>query len=94
MAVNPVDTNRILGFVTEMGGSTSHTAIVARSLGIPSVVGLERVTRICGLSTDSASFTSNFDLRCDGPSQRQRSLLGSVRCALLSGPRDTDRSPR
>ncbi len=37
-------TDRILGFVTEMGGATSHTAIVARSLGIPSVVGLERLT--------------------------------------------------
>jgi len=44
-------TDRILGFVTEMGGATSHTAIVARSLGIPSVVGLERVTREVGDNT-------------------------------------------
>jgi len=28
------------GFVTDMGGVTSHTAIVARSLGIPALVGL------------------------------------------------------
>jgi phosphotransferase system enzyme I (PtsI) len=28
------------GFVTDVGGATSHTAIVARSLGIPAVVGL------------------------------------------------------
>jgi phosphotransferase system enzyme I (PtsI) len=28
------------GFVTDVGGVTSHTAIVARSLGIPAVVGL------------------------------------------------------
>src|SRR4051812_1374071 len=28
------------GFVTDMGGVTSHTAIVARSLGIPAIVGL------------------------------------------------------
>jgi len=28
------------GFVTDVGGVTSHTAIVARSLGIPALVGL------------------------------------------------------
>lgn len=32
----------ILGFVTEYGGTTSHTAILARSLGIPAIVGLQR----------------------------------------------------
>ncbi|NIA04567.1 MAG: phosphoenolpyruvate--protein phosphotransferase [Proteobacteria bacterium] len=37
----------ILGFITEKGGVTSHTAIVARSLGIPAVVGIEHVTRDC-----------------------------------------------
>jgi phosphotransferase system enzyme I (PtsI) len=31
---------RIGGFVTDMGGFTSHTAIVARSLAIPALVGL------------------------------------------------------
>ena len=30
----------ILGFLTTFGGATSHTAILARSLGIPAVVGL------------------------------------------------------
>lgn len=31
---------RIEGFVTDMGGSTSHTAILGRSLNIPSVIGV------------------------------------------------------
>ncbi|MCX7166026.1 MAG: phosphoenolpyruvate--protein phosphotransferase [Rhodocyclales bacterium] len=31
---------KIGGFVTDLGGSTSHTAIVARSLAIPAVVGM------------------------------------------------------
>lgn len=39
--------DRVLGFITETGGVTSHTAIVARSLGIPAVVGLEQFTRQC-----------------------------------------------
>ncbi|TYO99519.1 phosphoenolpyruvate--protein phosphotransferase [Geothermobacter ehrlichii] len=39
-----IDRDKVLGFVTDVGGRTSHTAIVARSLGIPAVVGLENVT--------------------------------------------------
>ncbi|MCL7488135.1 MAG: phosphoenolpyruvate--protein phosphotransferase [Desulfobulbaceae bacterium] len=39
--------DRILGFVTEAGGDTSHTAIVARSMGIPAVIGIREITRLC-----------------------------------------------
>ena len=35
-----LDKSKILGFVTSYGSSSSHTAILARTLGIPSVVGL------------------------------------------------------
>jgi phosphotransferase system enzyme I (PtsI) len=47
--LSPADTiqlqiEKTLAFVTNMGGKTSHTAIIARSLDIPAVVGLERVT--------------------------------------------------
>jgi phosphotransferase system enzyme I (PtsI) len=37
-------TKNVSGFVTDMGGKTSHTAIMAKSLEIPAVVGLEGVT--------------------------------------------------
>ncbi|MCE9583203.1 MAG: phosphoenolpyruvate--protein phosphotransferase [Planctomycetes bacterium] len=40
-----LDRSKILGFVTEGGGRTSHTAILARAQGIPAVVGIENVTR-------------------------------------------------
>ena len=37
---------RTMGVVTEIGGSTSHTSIVARSLNIPAVVGAENAARL------------------------------------------------
>lgn len=37
-----LDTNHVKAFVTDAGGRTSHTAIMARSLAIPAIVGLER----------------------------------------------------
>jgi phosphotransferase system enzyme I (PtsI) len=47
--LSPADTiqlnlNKISGFVTDVGGRTSHTSIVARALEIPAVVGLANVT--------------------------------------------------
>ncbi|MDD4570518.1 MAG: phosphoenolpyruvate--protein phosphotransferase [Tepidanaerobacteraceae bacterium] len=39
-----MDKDKVLAFATDMGGRTSHTAIMARSLEIPAVVGLVDVT--------------------------------------------------
>ncbi len=36
--------DKILGFATDAGSRTSHTAILARSMGIPAAVGLENIT--------------------------------------------------
>ncbi len=41
-----IDREKILGFLTDKGGRTSHTAILARSLDIPAVVGLENITAL------------------------------------------------
>jgi phosphotransferase system enzyme I (PtsI) len=40
-----MDKQRVLGIATDLGSRTSHTAIMARSLGIPSIVGLHDVTQ-------------------------------------------------
>ncbi len=61
--LSPADTaqmNRevIKGFVTNMGGRTSHTAIIARSLGIPAVVGLEKVVE--GVHTGDTLIVDGF----------------------------------
>jgi phosphotransferase system enzyme I (PtsI) len=39
-----IDREQIMGFATDIGGTTSHTAIMARSLGIPAIVGLQEAT--------------------------------------------------
>ncbi len=38
--------DRAVGFAIESGGRTSHTTIIARSLGLPTVTGLGRVTEL------------------------------------------------
>lgn len=44
-AAAELDTDRVLGFVTNAGGMASHTSIIARSLNIPAVVGLRDIAR-------------------------------------------------
>ncbi|MCK4691474.1 MAG: phosphoenolpyruvate--protein phosphotransferase, partial [Desulfuromonadales bacterium] len=41
-----LDREKVLGFITDKGGRTAHTAILARSLEIPAVVGLETITSL------------------------------------------------
>lgn len=48
--LTPADTilftrNDVLAFVSEMGGLTSHTAILARALNIPAVVGIHGISK-------------------------------------------------
>lgn len=49
--LSPVDTaelniSKVMGFITDIGGRTSHTAIMAQALEIPAVVGLESATEL------------------------------------------------
>lgn len=49
--LTPADTiimqhQKIAGFITEFGGPLSHTAILARSLGIPAIVGLHHARQL------------------------------------------------
>jgi phosphotransferase system enzyme I (PtsI) len=49
--LSPADTSqikvdRIMGFITDRGGKASHTAIIARSLEIPAIMGLSDATRV------------------------------------------------
>jgi phosphotransferase system enzyme I (PtsI) len=40
-----LDRSKVLGFATDIGSKTSHAAILARSMGIPAVVGLTTASR-------------------------------------------------
>jgi len=49
--LSPSDTSelnigKVMGFITDGGGKTSHTGILAQALNIPAVVGLESATRM------------------------------------------------
>ncbi len=49
--LSPADTTelnvtKVMGFVTDIGGRTSHTGILANAMNIPAVVGLESVTSL------------------------------------------------
>lgn len=44
-----LDKAKVLGFATDKGGKTSHVAIMARSMEIPSVVGIQEIT--CSTNT-------------------------------------------
>lgn len=53
--LTPVDTmlfdaNRLAGLATEKGGITSHTVILAKSMGIPAVVGIKNLSEISAYS--------------------------------------------
>jgi len=40
-----IDKEHVFGFATELGGETSHASILARSMGIPAEVGIERLMK-------------------------------------------------
>ena len=41
--------SKVMGFITDIGGRTSHTGILAHALQIPAVVGLETITDLMDL---------------------------------------------
>ncbi|MFD4641368.1 phosphoenolpyruvate--protein phosphotransferase [Lentzea sp. NPDC058436] len=65
-----LDPSKVLALVTEEGGPTSHTAILARSLGIPAVVACRGILAFEGTSLD-----------VDGDTGQIRESDGKVRTA-------------
>ncbi len=53
-----LDRKKVIGFVTDLGGRTGHTAIVAHALGIPAVVGCQSAV---ASATDGAAVILDGD---------------------------------
>lgn len=47
-----LDIKNVLGFATEQGSAISHTAILARSMGVPAVMGIEGLLGKCSMGGD------------------------------------------
>jgi phosphotransferase system enzyme I (PtsI) len=52
-----LDREKVMGIITEKGGETSHTAIIARTLGIPAISGLSGITE---------TITTGMEIALDG----------------------------
>jgi len=72
----------ILGFATDSGGRTSHSAIMARSRGIPAVVGLKSVTARV-VSGDTVVVDGNRGLVDVNPSEQALQEYGRRRQQFL-----------
>jgi len=97
--ITPSDTamlNRqmVLGFATDVGSRTSHTAIMARSLNIPAVVGLKNISQ-CLQPGDQVLLDGNSGLVILNPSDQTLWEYGEIEVKLehvqevLTGLRDT-----
>ena len=81
-----LDPQRVLAICTELGGATAHSAILARSLSIPAVVGLGhsvwRVSdgQVVGVDGDAGRLLTE-------PDERQLAELAARRAAWLEGQR-------
>ena len=76
-----LDPARVVGIVTAQGGPTSHTAILARALGIPAVVGARGATEVPAGTTvlvDGGAGTVTLD-PTDEQLERVAALAGQVR---------------
>jgi len=92
-------TKRLLGFATDVGGTTSHTAIIAAGLSIPAVVGLEDITTNIS-SGDTVVIDGLHGVVVINPDEQQRATytaeaehLQEVR-ATLAELRDLDAETR
>jgi phosphotransferase system enzyme I (PtsI) len=98
--ITPSDTamlNRqmVLGFATDVGSRTSHTAIMARSLNIPAVVGLKDISQRLQAG-DQVLLDGNSGVLILNPSDQTLWEYGEIEVKLehvqevLTGLRDTE----
>jgi phosphotransferase system enzyme I (PtsI) len=95
--VAQLDWTRITGFATDAGSRTYHTAILARSLGVPAVVGLHDVSRRVPPGASVIIDGETGDVTIDPPStvwqeaeqRASRARSGMPTASPLAGPLQT-----
>ena len=84
--VAQLDWTRIRGFVTDAGSRTYHTAILARSLGVPAVVGLHDVSTRIPLGAFVIVDGNSGDVIIDPPPQLRQEVEARTRLARVHLP--------
>ena len=90
--LSPADTalllheRKVAAFVTDAGAKTSHTAIVARALEVPAVVGVGRVTS-CAERGDWIAVDGARGVVVINPTPEERSAFEAARGRYLEGER-------
>ena len=84
-----LDPEKVLAIVTEAGGRTSHAAIMARSLGVPAVAGVSRITdriqtgSLIAVDGTSGQVAVNPDERLIKFFEAQKALFAELERELL-----------
>ena len=84
--VAQLDWTHIRGFVTDAGSRTYHTAILARSLGVPAVVGLHDVSTRVAPGASILIDGDTGDVLIDPPRALQQEAEAKMRLAKLHLP--------
>jgi len=80
----------VAGFVTETGGPLSHTAILARSLGIPAIVGVHNIKQFV-VPGETLTLDGDSGLLLAEPSESMLSDLRKQAKALKQQKRDLEK---
>src|SRR5947209_12392937 len=87
-----LDSGRVLALVTERGGPTSHTAVLAKALGIPAVVGAPGVAglatgQLVAVDGTTGIVTADPDRETVGQMQAGSAQAGAARAETVdTGP--------
>jgi phosphoenolpyruvate-protein phosphotransferase (PTS system enzyme I) len=90
-----LDKKLVLGFATDIGGKTSHTAIMARSLDIPAVVGLLNVSEELETGDDALLDGYNGTIIVNPTDQAlfEYGQLAKIKASLVEKLREIQRQP-
>ncbi|WP_394940581.1 phosphoenolpyruvate--protein phosphotransferase [Psychromicrobium sp. YIM B11713] len=78
-----LDPSKVLGLVTASGGPQSHTAIIARSLGLPAVVAAAGITRIPAGTEVFIDGAAGLLVTEPGPAEREAASSWSSQASAL-----------